>query len=254
VEYLNTVPLVWGMLHGEQRDLFDLSFSIPSECADRLAQGTADIGIVPSVELTRQNLEIIRGAGIACRGPVRSILLISKVPFPEVKTLAADASSRTSVALSRIILSRKYGVTPALRSEKPDILQMLDHADACLIIGDPALLLDPADIPFHVLDLGAEWTGMTGLPMVFAVWAARPEAPDKSAQPFLRSLQFGLEHLDDIIRTEHAKRRITPELAHDYLTRNIVFDLGEAEYQGLDRFLEYAAQLPNPSELKRVTV
>lgn len=254
MEYLNTVPLVWGMLHGEQRNLFDLSFSIPSECANRLAQGTAEIGIVPSIELTRQKLEIIRGAGIACRGPVRSILLISKVPFPEIRTLAADASSRTSVALSRIILSRKYGIAPSLRSEKPDIVRMLDHADACLIIGDPALLLDPADIPFHVLDLGAEWTGMTGLPMVFAVWAARPEAPGKSAEPFLRSLQFGMEHLEDIVRSEHAKRQITEDLAREYLTRHIVFELGEAEYQGLDRFLQYALELPKPGELSKVSV
>jgi chorismate dehydratase len=254
VEYLNTVPLVWGMLHGDQRDLFDLSFALPSECADRLAQGTADIGIVPSIELTRQTLDIIRGAGIACRGPVRSILLISKVPFTGIRTLAADSGSRTSVALSRVILSRRYGVEPQLRSERPDLVQMLDHADACLIIGDPALLLDPADIPFHVLDLGAEWTLMTGLPMVFAVWAARPDSPQHDPQPFIDSLQFGLAHLDAIIREEHAKRRITSELAREYLTRHIVFKLGDAEYQGLERFLEYALELPNSSKLIQATV
>ncbi len=238
------------MLHGEQRDLFDLSFSLPSECADRLTDGRAEIGIVPSIELTRQTLEIIRGAGIACHGPVRSILLISKVPFAQIRTLAADSSSRTSVALSRIILSRKYGVEPLLRSEKPDLVRMLDHADACLIIGDPALLLDPSDIPFHVLDLGAEWTNMTGLPMVFAVWAARPDATAKSPEPFLASLQFGLDHLDDIIQSEHVNRQITAELARQYLTRHIVFQLGEAEYQGLDRFLQYALELASPTERK----
>lgn len=254
MEYLNTVPLVWGMLHGKQRDLFDLSFSIPSECANRLAQGTAEIGIVPSIELTRQRLEIIRGAGIACRGPVRSILLISKVPFAEIGTLALDASSRTSVALSRIVLSRKYGVSPLLCSEKPDIVQMLDRADACLIIGDPALLLDPADIPFYVLDLGAEWAEITGLPMVFAVWAARPEASEKSAEPFLNSLQFGLDHLDDIVHSEYGKRQITEDLAREYLTRHIVFELGEEEYKGLDRFLEYALELPKLGELSKVSV
>ena len=86
----------------------------PSECAARLADGRADIGIVPSVELNRQNLQIIRGTGIACDGPVRSILLISKVPFAEIQTLATDSSSRTSVALSRIVLAKKYGVEPRL--------------------------------------------------------------------------------------------------------------------------------------------
>lgn len=259
VEYLNTVPLVWGMLHGGQRDLFDLSFALPSECADRLMHGTADIGIVPSIELTRQTLEIIRGAGIACRGPVRSILLISKIPFSQVRTLSADSSSRTSVALSRIILARRFGAEPQLCSERPDLLQMLEHADACLIIGDPALALDPADIPFHVLDLGAEWVSMTGLPMVFAVWAARPDwhhrnPPPNDPRPFLQSLGFGLAHLEDIVREEHQKRRITAELAREYLTRHIVFELGRDEYNGLDRFLEYALELPRAIEMTPVSV
>ena len=107
------------MLHGDERGLFELSFAIPAECADRLADGRADIGIVPSVELNRQKLEIIPGTGIACHGPVRSILLISKVPFERIRTLATDASSRTSVALSRIVLAKKYGVEPQLYSETP---------------------------------------------------------------------------------------------------------------------------------------
>ena len=79
MRFLNTVPLVWGMLHGEQRGLYDLEFCLPSECADRLESGAADVGIVPSVELPRLGLDIIRGAGIACRKAVRSILLVSKV-------------------------------------------------------------------------------------------------------------------------------------------------------------------------------
>lgn len=254
VEYLNTVPLVWGMLKGEQRGSFDLSFALPSECADRLAAGTAEIGIVPSVELTRQTLDIIPGAGIACRGPVRSILLISKVPFERIGTLAVDSGSRTSTALSRIILSRKYGVEPSLRAQKPDVAAMLDHADACLIIGDPALLLDPSDIPFHVLDLGGEWTDLTGLPMVFAVWAARPDAGAVSPEPFLASLQFGLDHLNDIVQSEHVNRQITAELAYRYLTRNIVFELGNAEYEGLNRFLQYAKELSPVAGRSEVTV
>ena len=242
------------MLQGEQRGLFDLSFSVPSECADRLAAGTAEIGIVPSIELTRQTLDIIPGAGIACRGPVRSILLISKVPFEHIGTLAVDSSSRTSVALSRIILSRKYGVEPSLRAQKPDLAKMLDDADACLIIGDPALLLDPSDIPFHVLDLGAEWTDMTGLPMVFAVWAARPDAGAVSPQPFTDSLQFGLDHLHEIVQSEHVNRRVTADLAYRYLTRNIVFKLGNAEYEGLNRFLQYAKELSKVAAKTEVNV
>jgi predicted solute-binding protein len=254
VSYLNTVPLVWGMLHGDQQHLFDLSFAIPAECADRLADGRADIGIVPAVELNRQKLEIIRGTGIACHSAVRSIFVISKVPFPEIRTLATDACSRTSVALSRIILARKYGVEPELYSQPPHLGSMLENCDAALIIGDAALVLDPADLPFHVLDLGTEWTTMTGLPMVFAVWAARAGVPTQDPAPFVESLRFGMKHIEDIVRTEHGKLSISEALARDYLTRNIVFELGEREYAGLDMFLRYAAELPNPAVMKKVSV
>lgn len=242
------------MMHGEQRGLFDLSFAIPAECADRLESGLADIGIVPAVELNRQKLEIIRGAGIACHGPVRSIFLISKVPCDLIRTLATDSTSRTSVALSRVILSRKYGVEPEVRSHPPHLASMLENADAALIIGDAALVLDPATLPFHVLDLGAEWVEMTGLPMVFAVWAARAELPPQDPKPFLDSMAFGLAHIGDIARSEHAKLGISEELARSYLTNNIVFQLGDREYAGLKTFLQYASELRAPLEGKRVSV
>ena len=254
VSYLNTVPLVWGMLHGEQRGLFDLSFAIPAECADRLQSGLADIGIVPAVELNRQKLDIIRGAGIACHGPVRSIFLISKVPYGEIRKLAADSTSRTSVALSRVILARKYGVEPEVRSHAPHLPSMLELADAALIIGDAALVLDPADLPFHVLDLGAEWVQMTGLPMVFAVWAARADLPKQDPQPFLESMRFGIEHVDQIARSEHAKVGVSEDLARSYLKNNIVFELGDREYAGLQTFLQYASELRSPVEGRKVSV
>jgi chorismate dehydratase len=254
VSYLNTAPLVWGMAHGGQRELFDLSFAVPAECADRLESGLADIGIVPAVELNRQKLEIIRGAGIACHGPVRSIFLISKVPYGEIRKLATDSTSRTSVALSRVILARKYGVEPEVQSLKPHLPSMLENADAALIIGDAALLLDPAELPFHVLDLGAEWVQMTGLPMVFAVWAARAGFPPQDPKPFLDSMRFGMDHIADIARSEHAKVGVTEELARWYLTNNIVFELGDREYAGLRTFLQYASELRNPVGEKKVSV
>jgi chorismate dehydratase len=241
------------MLHGEQRGLFDLSFAIPAECADRLESGLADIGIVPAVELNRQKLEIIRGAGIACHGSVRSIFLISKVPFEEIRRLAADSTSRTSVALSRVILARKYGVEPEVQSLKPHLSAMLENNDAALIIGDAALVLDPSELPFHVLDLGAEWVKMTGLPMVFAVWAARGEFPTQDPAPFLDSMRYGQDHIDDIARSEHAKAGVSEELARSYLKENIVFELGDREYAGLKTFLHYARELRSPVEGRKVS-
>ena len=125
--------------------------------------------------MARQGLDYFRGTGIACHGPVRSILLISKVPFKEIRTLATDSGSRTSAMLAQVILAEKYGVKPQVFSHPADLAEMLGKADAALLIGDAALRVDPATLPFETLDLGAEWVDMTGLPMVFAVWAGRKE-------------------------------------------------------------------------------
>lgn len=227
------------MLHGPQRGMFELEFRLPSECADALASGGADIGIVPSFELTRQELEILPGAGIACHGPVRSILLISAKPPDEVRTLAADSSSRTSVELARIVLDHKYGARPEVLPHAPDLDAMLGAADAALIIGDPALRIDPAHLPYQVRDLGADWVEMTGYPMVFAVWAARKGvASPLLAQAFRDSCRFGLEHMEEIVEAEGVRRGFAPELVRQYLTRHIVHQLGPRDYQGMRLFLE----------------
>lgn len=229
------------MLHGDQRGAFDLDFRIPSECAQAVANGAADIGIIPSVELNRHDYARVRGLGIASHGAVRSILLVSSQPFSEIRTLAADISSRTSVALARVILARRYGAAPRILPLAPDLHGMLSAADAALIIGDPALRVDIDALHDHVLDLGAAWNEMTGLPMVFAVWAGRKEVVTPEAEAvFHESFAFGRAHLDDIIRVEAGQRRIDPQLAREYLTRHIVCGLGPADYRGLELFLEYA--------------
>ncbi len=229
------------MLHGDQRGAFDLEFRIPSECARLVAAGAADIGIIPSVELNRHDYGRVHGLGIASHGAVRSILLISSQPFGKIQTLAADTSSRTSVALARIILARRYGVAPRIEPLAPVLDGMLAAADAALIIGDPALRIDPQALDCHVLDLGAAWTEMTGLPMVFAIWAGRKEAVTPDVEGVFRaSYEYGRAHLEDIIRLEAAERGVPPRLAKEYLTRHIVSDLGPADYRGLELFLHYA--------------
>jgi chorismate dehydratase len=250
VSYLNTVPLVWGLLRSPNQDLraiFDLEFALPSDCSNRLASAEADIGIVPVIEMARQKLEYFRGAGIACHGPVRSILLISKVPFPNIKTLAADAGSRSSVMLARVILAEKFGVEPKLHAQQPDLAAMLGQADAALIIGDPALRLDPAALPFETLDLGGEWNSMTGLPMVFAVWAGRKEViQPRYERAFADSCRYGIEHGLEIAREQAPLRGITEELARQYLTRHIVYELGPRDYEGMKLYLESALRLERP--------
>ncbi|MEO8598140.1 MAG: menaquinone biosynthesis protein [Candidatus Solibacter sp.] len=253
VSYLNTSPLVWGMLHGPQRDRFQLDFRLPAGCADEVAAGGADIGIVPSFELTRQDLEIIPGCGIACHGPVRSILLISSRPATEIRTLALDTSSRTSVQLVQVILERRYGVVPQTMPHAPQLDAMLQAADAALIIGDPALHIEPESLPWHVYDLGAEWVGMTGLPMVFAVWAARQGTvtPDL-VTAFQESCRYGLDRMDEIVAVESPARGFPPGVVRDYLTQNIVHELGERDYRGMELFLEYASR-GSAAEMKFVT-
>jgi predicted solute-binding protein len=230
------------MLHGPQRGLFDLDCCLPSECADRLGAGLADIGLVPAIELPRLALDLIPGAGIASHGPVRSILLITKAPPGGIRTLAADTSSRTSTVLAQLVLARRYAAEPRLVAMPPQLETMLAAADAAVIIGDPALRVDIETVPFQVFDLGQEWTAMTGLPMVFGVWAARKGiVTPQLAAAFADSCRFGRERIPEFVASEAARRGIPPSLAREYLTRHIVLELGEREYDGMRLFLRYAA-------------
>jgi predicted solute-binding protein len=238
------------MLHGPQRGVFDLQFELPATCADRVAAGDADIGIVPSFELLRQDLEIVRGAGIGCRGPVRSILLVASRPAAEIESLAADTSSRTSVQLARVVLEERYGATPEFIPMAPSLETMLRAADAALIIGDPALRIDPSRHRY-VYDLGAEWVELAGLPMVFAVWAGRRGVvtPDV-AEAFRASCRFGRAHLDEIVEAESVNRGFASELVREYLTRHIAHELDARDYQGMETFLRKAAAPTAPRREK----
>jgi chorismate dehydratase len=241
VSYLNTVPLVWGMLHGIGRAQVELSFSVPCVCAEEVAQDTIQIGLVPVVEIARQALEIVPGVGITCLGAVRSILLFSRVPWRSVRTLAADLCSRSSVELARVILRERYGVQPQVVAHVPVLDEMLSKADAALVIGDPALRLVPERLPFECLDLGHEWFLLTGLPMVFAAWGGKPGIPVEALRSITTgSYAFGKAQLSEIIEHEYQARGITRDLADRYLRHHIRFELGPKEQEGLDTFLNLA--------------
>jgi chorismate dehydratase len=257
VSYLNTVPLVWGMLHGPQREDVELSFSIPAVCAEELEAGKIDLGLVPVVEIARQELEIVPGIGIACLGAVRSILMFSRVPWRRIRTLAGDLSSRTSVQLARIILRERFGVEPEITAREPNLEKMLAVSDAALIIGDPALRIMPENLPFEHLDLGSEWFAWTGLPMIFAAWAGKPGIPVERLSTITRgSYEFGRAHLAEIVTQECVRRSLTKELANQYLSRHIRFELGAPEQKGLEAFLELAGlgkrELAEPGVIKPV--
>lgn len=248
VSYLNTVPLIWGFEHTALGEQVRLEYALPSECADRIRDGAGDIGILPVIEIEQQRLEWLRGVGIACRGPVRSILLISKVALPQVRTLAADIGSRTSVMLARILLAERYQTEPLILPMHADLDAMLAKADAALIIGDPALHLDLDALRrrCEVVDLGDEWMRHTGLPMIFALWAGPGERLRPGIEDlFVQSCRYGLAHLDDIVRQECPRRGIPESLGRQYLTRHIVSLLDEHDYEGMRVYLRRARDLAN---------
>ena len=256
VSYLNTVPLVWGALRGAQRSDMRVEFHLPSLCADLVREKKADIGILPVIEIARQGLEIFPGACIASDGPVRSILLISKVPPGQVRTLACDRGSRTSVMLARIILREMHGSVPLLLPPSaPELETMLQSADAALIIGDPALAIEPEDLPYFWVDLGEQWRNLTQLPMVFAAWAGAGQwITPRLEKAFTASLEYGMANLEMIVAEQSKERGFAQNLIREYLTTNIVFNLGPREFEGMRTFLNYAGELePNLSPLAERT-
>jgi len=239
---------VWGFLHcpeySDPSRSYSFRFDLPAECADALEAGEVDLGLVPCAELDRLGMGFLPGLGIACDGPVRSILLVSKKPFSRISTLAADSGSRTSVALSRILLAERYGCRPRITRQAPQLEEMLAEHDAALIIGDPALRIDPAKLPYGVLDLGEEWVAWTGLPMVFAVWAGRGNALGSDvAQSFQKSYEWGRSHTEEIVARAVAERGFPGELARDYVTRTIMYELGSRHLAGLELFRKKVREL-----------
>jgi chorismate dehydratase len=246
VHFLNTVPLVWGMMHGAQRGLFDLTFSSPAECADLLASGRVSAGLAPVAEMERLGLQPVAPYGIACRGAVRSILLAARKPLRNVRRLAGDINSRTSILLARLLLAEMHGAEPEIVPMAPDLTAMLREADAALLIGDAALRVEARPCPYDTYDLGAEWTTYTGLPMVFAIWAApRGAIPPTHVEAFAASWREGAAALPRIISEESRSRQLPEPLVRDYLTRCVVYPIGEAEQRGMDLFLKMASRFDN---------
>ncbi len=241
VHYVNSRPLSRGLLGGGSGD-WRCEFLPPAVIADRLRDGSLDVGLVPSIELARiPGLVVVPGLAIAATHEVRSVLLVSQVPVTEIRSVALDENSRTSAALVRILLAERYGIEPLCRPARADLAAMLADADAALLIGDPALAV-PRE-KYVVLDLAGEWLELTGLPFVFAVWAARAEAASRiPAEVFAGSLEAGLAQLDDIVRETAAETGLSEAVLRDYFTRNLSYRMGPAEQAGLAEYLRRAAK------------
>lgn len=240
VHYINSRPLSRGLLRSGSDGSIAIELLSPAAIADRLRDGTIDVGLVPSIELAQiAGLKVIPGIAIAATHEVRSVLLVSKVPVGEIASITLDENSRTSAALVRILLAERYGLEPALRHAAADLEAMLAESDAALLIGDPALLV-PRD-RYVVLDLAGEWLEMTGLPFVFAVWAVRQGVAAEGLTELLQaSLEVGLAELDAIVAETAIETGLPPSVLRDYYTRNLRFEMGPAEQAGLAEFLRRA--------------
>jgi chorismate dehydratase len=237
---------MWDFEHGNAGEQFDISYTIPSACAAALGAGSADIGIVPAAAYaSTPDLVILPDVAIAARRAVRSILLVSKVPLEQVRTVALDTSSLTSVALTKVIFSKWLGGGRTFTPMSPNLERMLADHDAGLLIGDPALQVRRAS--YHTYDLAEEWIRLSGQPFVFAFWAVRQRALANSggldlAGIFQQSRDHGLmaDNVDAIARTWAPRLGLAETDVKRYLTQNIYYYLDSGCLEGLQLFYEYA--------------
>jgi chorismate dehydratase len=262
ISFLNTAPLMWDFEHGDTaarlRENFDVSYTVPSRCADELKSGAADIGIIPAAAYTTiPDLVIIPDVAIASKNAVRSILLISKVSLEKIRSVAVDDSSRTSAALVEIFLKKFVGINPGFSRQDPHLETMLQWHDAGLLIGDPALLANTRGL--YVYDLAEQWRHWTGRPFVFAFWAIRKAAlaaapPDLNiARVLQESRDSGVRHIPEIAASWTNKLGLPDSLIREYLTNNIDYALDTENLEGLRLFYRYAAEcgtLPRAPELE----
>jgi chorismate dehydratase len=243
VEFLNARPLTYGL---DAEPWCEVRFDVPSVCARLLHAGHIDVGLIPAIELLRgpEPYEIVAGPVVSCRGEVESVEVFSRVPVSEIRTLALDTNSRASVGLLRVLCARHFGIAPTFVDMAPDLPTMLQHTDAALLIGDPAFDAPWQAMGLERIDLGQAWWDMTGLPFVFAVWAARPGALTNVQAERLRQIRDQGLGAAEIIAADYAGGDPAGTArATRYLREIIRYDLDEDARRGLARYLELAVEL-----------
>jgi chorismate dehydratase len=261
--------LVWGFTQGPLRGKYDLSFTVPSLCAEALRSGAADIAIIPAIEYQRiSDLVILPNLAIASKNRVRSLLIFSKKPIAQVRSFALDRSSRSTQTLTRILCAKRWKIAPVFFEAAPNLKDMLEQADAALLIGDPALRLSIAieneclaGAPgqtvcpgatlgitsaefLYVHDVVEEWRSLTGLPVVLALWAARQDIATREViADFTASRDFGLARIAEISHDAARELELPQQALESYLRHNIDFTLGAENRSGLELYFRYAANL-----------
>jgi len=240
--YLNTAPLIWSFTHGSQRNALELfTDTAPARCAEMLARGEVNAALVPVIEYQRiQDVRIVPDVCVGSKSAVRSVVLVTRRNnLKKIERVALDESSRTSVALVKIIFREFLGFEPDWISAAPDLKSMLTAADAALIIGDPAMKI-PRD-KFRVFDLATLWHEFTGFGFVFAMWMVRNDGAETvGVINFAAARDEGLAHLDEIAAQNETVVELSRSEIRAYLTENIAFRVDEEMEKGLTTYFELA--------------
>ncbi|HEV8610840.1 MAG TPA: menaquinone biosynthesis protein [Thermoanaerobaculia bacterium] len=234
VDFLNARPLIWGLLENPPPGVH-VSRDAPSACADKLASGEADVGLIPSIEYQRiPDLRVVPDLGIAAASEVRSVLLVSSVARDRIGSVALDPASRTSAVLTRLLLKRRYHVEPLYRDPGA-------RTDAALVIGDPALKTRLNRKV--VLDLAAEWRAFSGHPFVFAFWAMRPGVEASEVWRVVRdSYKAARREFPRLVAKEAAESGLSEAVVDDYLRHSLHYELDAGDLEGLELFYRLAAE------------
>jgi chorismate dehydratase len=243
VGYLNARPLTWALDRDPVR--WQVRYDLPSVCARLLQDGEVDLGLVPSIEyLQSEDYRFVSGVGVTSRGAIASVALYTTRPIDQIRHIALDTSSRTSVALIQVLCRHHFHIRPRFVPHGPDLAVMTRDFDAGLLIGDPAFEADHDRLGLQKIDLGLEWTAMTRLPFVYAAWTGRPGAVgDEEVHLLVEAQREGLAAVD-LIAAEYARGDSAKTArAAAYLRDNVKYGLGADEAAGLQLFLDHAAAL-----------
>jgi chorismate dehydratase len=243
VGYLNARPLTWAL--DRDRDRWRVRYDVPSVCASLLHEGSVDLGLIPSIEyLHSKEYRFVPGVGIGSRGPVASVALYTRKPIEDVRHVALDTSSRTSVTLIQVLCRHHFHIAPSFVPHGPDLAAMTTACDAGLLIGDPAFDADHEALGLRKIDLGEAWNQMTGLPFIYAAWTGRPAGIDDGVvRALLQAQADGVAARKAIAEEYGAGDTTRAARAAIYLRDNVKYGLGPEEAAGLQMFLDYAAEM-----------
>ncbi|RKT06237.1 futalosine synthase [Streptomyces sp. 3211.6] len=249
IQFLNCLPLYWGLARtGTLLDM-ELTKDTPEKLSERLVQGELDVGPITLVEFLRNadKLVALQDIAVGCDGDVMSCVIVSQVPLEQLDgaRVALGSTSRTSVRLAQLLLAEQYGVRPDYYTCPPDLGLMMQEAEAAVLIGDAALRASLHDAPrlgLAVHDLGRMWKEWTGLPFVFAVWAARkdylarePEIVREVHDAFLASRDLSLEEVVKVAEQAARWEAFDAGLLQRYFT-TLDFRFGPEQLAGVREF------------------